>query len=85
MQQQFWRESEMRTILIAMVAVAGIGVVSVSNAPAAPINGVVIDNAANAGLLSDQVHCRWYPHRHRNNNPHGWGRGCGSPPPPRKK
>ena len=74
----------MRTILIAMVAVAGIGIAGVSNAAAAPINGVVIDNAANAILLSDQAHCRWYPHRHRNNNPHGWGRGCGKPLPRKK-
>ena len=71
----------MRTILIAVVAVVGVGVAGVSNAPAAPVNGVVIDDAATAMLLSSQVHCRWYPHRHRNNAPHGWGRGCGKTRP----
>jgi hypothetical protein len=79
-------QAEMRTVLIAVVTVAGIGVVGVSNAPASPINGVVVDDAANIGLLTEQVHCRWYPHRHRNNYPHGWGRGCASQPKvPKKK
>jgi hypothetical protein len=71
----------MRMTLIAAAAVAGIGILGLSNATAAPANGVVIGSAASAGLLSDQVHCRWYPHRHRNNIPHGWGRGCGKPKP----
>ena len=72
----------MRTILIALVAAAGIGVGSISSVPAAPINGGVIDSAANTGAVTDQVHCKWYPHRHRNNIPHGWGRGCGGGPGP---
>ena len=75
----------MRSILIAMAAVAGIGFVGVNYAAAAPVNGAVIDNAANAMPPSEQVHCRWYPHRHRNNIPHGWGRGCGPHSPKPKK
>ena len=78
----------MRATLIAMAAVAGITVVGVGSMSAAPINGGVIDKAANTGALTDQVHCRWYPHRHRNKIPHGWGRGCGGgpgPKPPAKK
>jgi hypothetical protein len=77
----------MRATLIAMVAVAGITVVGVGNISAAPFNGGVIDKA-NTGVLTDPVHCKWYPHRHRRNIPHGWGRGCGGgpvPKPPAKK
>jgi hypothetical protein len=67
----------MRTILIAMAAVAVQGFATVTSVPAAPINAAVINIAANTVSLNDQVHCRWYPHRHRNGVPHGWGRGCG--------
>jgi hypothetical protein len=74
----------MRSILIAMAAVAGIGFVGVSYVAAAPVNGAVINHAADAVPLSEQVHCRWYPHRHRNNVPHGWGRGCGPRAPKHK-
>jgi hypothetical protein len=78
----------MRATLIAMAAVAGITFVGMGDISAAPINGGVIDKAAITGALTDQVHCRWYPHRHRNNIPHGWGRGCGGgrgPKAPEKK
>ena len=71
----------MRTILIA--AAAGIAVLAAGNASAAPVNGAVLKEAAQAAVPTQQVHCRWYPHRHRNNIPHGWGRGCG-PKPPKK-
>ena len=77
----------MRTILIAMATAGGVGLVGASNTLAAPITGVVIDNAVNTESLIDQVHCRWYPHRHRGGIPHGWGRGCGTAPKgaPKKK
>ena len=58
--------------------IAGIGFLGASDAPAAPVNGTAIGGAADAGLVSRDVHCRWYPHRHRNKIPHGWGRGCGN-------
>ena len=66
----------MRTILFAMIATAGIAFAAVSGSSAAPINGSVIDSAANAAVLTTQVHCRRYPHRHRGGIPHGFGFGC---------
>jgi len=78
----------MRTILIAVVAAVGI-MTGTGHGSAAPGSGSVIDDAANAGLVIGQVDCRWYPHRHRNASPHGWGRGCAAkskrPPAPKKK
>ncbi len=71
----------MRIILLALAAVAAIGVLGMSHVSAAPIGGAVINSAAEAGRLSQPVHCRWYPHRHRANNPHGWGKGCAAPAP----
>jgi hypothetical protein len=73
----------MRTTLLAAIAAAGIGIIGTSTAPAAPINGQVIDKAAQTTAMVDQVHCKWYPHRHRGKNPHGWGRGCGPGQKPR--
>jgi hypothetical protein len=67
----------MRGILMLLGAIAVIGATSVSDASAAPASLAAIDNAPKDGLLTTAVHCRWYPHRHRNNNPHAWGRGCG--------
>jgi hypothetical protein len=46
-----------------------------------PANPAIISNAAATGLLSEQVHCRRYPHRHRGANPHGFGFGCPKKPP----
>jgi len=66
----------MRTILLAMIATAGIGLAAMTGTSAAPINGAVIDTAASAGQVTVQVHCRRYPHRHRHGFPHGWGFGC---------
>ena len=74
----------MRTVLFAMVAAAGIGLAGTTGTSAAPANGAVIDNAANAGLLTEEVHCRRYPHRHRGANPHGFGFGCPKPAPKAK-
>ena len=75
----------MRTVLFAMVAAAGIGLAGTTGISAAPVNGAVIDNAANAGLLTEEVHCRRYPHRHRGANPHGFGFGCPKKPVAKKK
>jgi hypothetical protein len=67
----------MRTILFAMIATAGISLGGASGGSAAPVNGAVIDTAAKAGEVIEQVHCRRYPHRHRGAIPHGFGFGCG--------
>jgi hypothetical protein len=66
----------MRTILFAMVATVGIGLASTTGISAAPVNGAVIESAANAVQVTEQVHCRRYPHRHRGAIPHGFGFGC---------
>jgi hypothetical protein len=65
----------MRTILFAIIATVGIGFASTTGT-AAPVNGAVIESAANAVLVTEQVHCRRYPHRHRGGIPHGFGFGC---------
>ena len=66
----------MRTILIAMLVAAGIGLTATTGVLAGPANGVAISAAADATLLTEDVHCRRYPHRHRGAKPHGWGFGC---------
>jgi hypothetical protein len=66
----------MRAILCAMSAVAVIGFVATPALSAAPSGGAAIGNAALPGLLTEEVDCRRYPHRHRNAKPHGWGFGC---------
>ena len=66
----------MRTILFAMIATVGIGLASTTGISAAPVNGSVIESAANAVQVTEQVHCRRYPHRHRGGFPHGFGFGC---------
>ena len=67
----------MRTILFAMIATAAIGLSATTGASAAPANGAVIDTAAQAIQVTEQVHCRRYPHWHRHGIPHRFGRGCG--------
>jgi hypothetical protein len=50
----------MRGILLAMLVAAGIGLVGSAGVSAAPINGVVIGDAANAASPVEQVqHWRW--------------------------
>jgi hypothetical protein len=75
-----WNQNQeklnMRTILFAMVAAAGIALAGTSGSSAAPANGAVIDTAAKAGEVTEQVHCKRYPHRHRGGIPHGLGFGC---------
>ena len=60
----------MRGTLLAMLVAAGIGLVGTAGVSAAPINGTVIGDAANAASPFDQVqHRRWGSRR-------GWrGRG----------
>ena len=50
----------MRGILLAMLVAAGIGLVGSAGVSAAPINGAVIGDAANAASPVEQVqHWRW--------------------------
>ena len=50
----------MRGILLAMLLAAGIGLVGSAGVSAAPINGAVIGDAANAASPVEQVqHRRW--------------------------
>ena len=55
----------MRTILMASLVAAGIGLASSGPLSAAPVNGAAINNAADALALTEPVHCRpgWYHHR----------------------
>jgi hypothetical protein len=53
----------MRKILIAMLAVGGIGALGASVAQAAPVNGAAIVAAAEAASPIQDV--RWYCHRGR--------------------
>jgi hypothetical protein len=66
----------MRTILFAMAATVAIGFSATTSTSAAPVNGAVIETAAQAVQVTEQVHCRRYPHRHRHAIPHGFGFGC---------
>jgi hypothetical protein len=51
----------MRSVLIATVVAAGIGLVGTSGAFAAPANGLVIDEAATTNQLTQQMyHRRWH-------------------------
>jgi hypothetical protein len=70
----------MRAILWAVSALAVIGLAGMTSLSAAPSSGVAIGTAANTGLLTEEVDCRRYPHRHKNARPHGFGFGC-----PKKK
>jgi hypothetical protein len=63
----------MRSLMIALVAVAGIALATTSGATAAPAGGAAIAGAAGTLTLNEPVHCRPYRHWH----PWGYGRGCG--------
>ena len=67
----------MRAVIFAVIAAAGIALAGTTGSSAAPANGAVIDVAAKAGDVTEQVHCRRYPHRHWRGVPHGFGFGCG--------
>lgn len=67
----------MRTIGFVMLVMTGIGLGGASGV-ASPTNGVVIGQASS--LLTQEVDCRRYPHRHRGAKPHGIGFGCPKKP-----
>jgi hypothetical protein len=71
----------MRTIVCATLISVGLGLMWIPGSTAMPTNPAIISNAAATGLLTEQVHCRRYPHRHRGANPHGFGFGCPKKPP----
>lgn len=58
----------MRSILIAGVMAAGLGIAATSGSVAAPVNGAVVNDLANAGAPVTQVywrrggHWRWGSH-----------------------
>jgi hypothetical protein len=70
----------MRSILIAVVAAAGIGLLGTSGAAAAPGVGSVIGDAAEALQPTVRVYCRrFYQCRHYTYSSHrrcGWWRRC---------
>ncbi len=59
------KENGMKTILVAMLVAAGIGIVGLSGASAAPANGTAINRAANSVQLTEPAHCRpgWFHHQ----------------------
>jgi hypothetical protein len=56
----------MRAALIAAVAAAGLGIAGLSAGLAAPVNGIVIGNAAGTGAIVD--HVRWYHFHHHHHH-----------------
>ena len=66
----------MRTIVCATLISAGLGLVCISGSWAMPVNPEPLPGAAGRGPVTEQVHCRRYPHRHSGANPHGFGFGC---------
>ena len=66
----------MRPLLLTMTASVGL-VIFLTTSPANSITisaPAGIRQAADALDLTEAVHCRKYPHRHRHG--HGWSRGC---------
>jgi hypothetical protein len=64
----------MRSIVIAAVMAAGIGLVGIGASSAAPANGEVIGKAATVGHVAEQAywrrwHYRWHWRHHRH---HRW-------------
>ena len=54
----------MRTLLLGMVAAAGVALAGVSASSAAPLNGsVVTGQAGTENLVVDVRHCRYSAHR----------------------
>jgi hypothetical protein len=78
-------ETHMRAVLYSFFALAALGLAGTTTLSAAPSGGTAIGNAANAGLLTEEVDCRRYPHRHRNAKPHGLGFGCPKRKPAKPK
>jgi hypothetical protein len=67
----------MCSFLLTVPASAGLALILLATSPA---NSITITTPAGARLavdeldLTEAVHCRRYPHRHRRG--HGWSRGC---------
>jgi hypothetical protein len=66
----------MRAMLLATIAATSFGFAGITHSAAGPANGMAIENAFQGGLLTTQIDCRRYPHRHQNARPHGFGFGC---------
>jgi hypothetical protein len=69
----------MRSIVIAAVMAAGIGLVGIGASAAAPANGVAIYDAAHLNPAVDQVRWHWRHHWHyhwhwRHHRHHRWWR-----------
>jgi hypothetical protein len=71
----------MRLLMLRVAAGAGLGVIVFATTSANAITTAApagVRHSANALHLTDLVHCRRYPHRHKNGP--RWGRGCGVTP-----
>jgi hypothetical protein len=69
----------MRSVLLAVTAGAGLGLIFLTTFPANSITittPAAVRQAADALDLTEAVHCRRYAHRHRRG--HRWSRGCRS-------
>ena len=67
----------MRSHLLTVTAGAGLALIFLTASPANSITITTLASvrqAADAQRLIDAVHCRRYPHRHKNG--HRWSRGC---------
>ena len=64
----------MRAFLCALALGIGIFGLGMSAADAAAAKAAVPQ--ALSGVFAEPVHCRVYPHRHRQAKPHGFSRGC---------
>ena len=68
----------MRSHLLIVTASAGLALISLTASPANSITITTpagVRQATDAMHLSEAVHCRGYPHRHKHG--HHWSRGCG--------
>jgi len=68
----------MCSLLRTVPAAAGLGLILLATSPAGAVTLATpagLRAAADTLGVVDAVHCRRYPHRHKDG--HGWGRGCG--------
>ena len=66
----------MRATLFATIAAISFGCAAATPSAAGPASSLAIHNAFQDDLLTSEVDCRRYPHRHQNARPHGFGFGC---------
>lgn len=67
----------MRSLLLTVTASAGLALIFLATSPASSITITMpagVRQAVDALDLTEAVHCRRYPHRHRHG--HRWSRGC---------